>query len=386
MMTLTMSNFNLDTDESVLKFCKSVLTKRFPNDPLKQEIYESDSDKINFACPYCGDSARDPNKKRGNLYLKTQTYKCYNDGCMVWVRLDKFVAYFAEKYNLTVPSIAPKRVEFKPEVSVKKKGFLIEFLINREVGRSLLLLKDIVSRFSLVPCSEAEPESPIGRFVEKRKINRLPIFEKCCYYDSRQDKVYIFNLDIRSGRVLGFAIRKIDDSAPGPKYNIKGYSELKRNGLARELLDEFIAEVDQINNYFNILNVDFSKPIIIVEGQIDSMFLSNSIATTGVTKSKALMENLISKEKALIFFDNDKAGREQSIAFLTKGYRVFLWGTVLQDLKNKYPSSSKEIKSIKDVNDLFRFLILRDPALSFSKFNDFVNQYFSVSAFDILSV
>jgi hypothetical protein len=384
-MTLTMNNqLDLKTDYSLQQFCKAVLKRRFPNELTKQEIYESDGDKINIACPYCGDSASDSHKKRGNLYLKTHTYKCYNDGCMVWVPLAKFISHFSTKYNLTLPGLEKKRVEFKPETTLKKRGFLIELLINREIGQKLLMFDDLVERFSLLPCSEADPESPVGRFVKKRKIDSLPVFESSCYYDSRQDKVYLFNLDLKSGRMLGFALRKLDDSMPGPKYNIKNYSELKKNGLVRDLEDSLIQEIDSLNNYFNVLNVDFSRPIIITEGQIDSMFLDNSIATTGVTKSKALLGNLVTKKNSRILFDNDKAGKQQSIELLKQGYQVFLWTKLISDLKKKYPQSARLLLDVKDINDLYLFLSIRDSSLTFVSFNSMLAQYFSDSAFDLI--
>lgn len=378
--------FKLDATYTVEQFIHDLLKKRFAGDPLRQEINDTDSDKLNFACPYCGDSATDPNKKRGHLYLSTQTYKCYNDGCATWVPLEKFVNRFALKYALPIPGVEKKRIEFKPTASANKRGFLIEFLINREVGAKLLSFSEIVSRFSLKPCASAPADSPIGRFVEKRKINRLPVFEQSCYYDSREDKVYIFNLDTRSGRVLGFALRRVDDAWTGPKYDIKNYAEFKKNGLVPDLEEDFIQQVNQLNNYFNILNVDFTRKITITEGQIDAMFIDNCIATTGVTKSKHLLASLVTKENCRIFFDNDAAGKGQSIDLLMKGYTVFLWTKVLGDLYKKCPTRRKEVKKIKDVNDLFRFMLSCDAALSFANFNGFIDQYFSNSAFDLIFV
>ena len=384
-MTLTMTNqLDISANYTLPEFCRAVLKRRFPNDANRQEIYESDLDKINIACPYCGDSATDSHKKRGNIYVKTQTYKCYNDGCMVWVPLEKFISYFSLKYNLTVPSLDKKKVEFTPKTSIKKRGFLIEILINREIGEKLLKFDDLVARFSLTPCSKAEEDSPVGRFVSKRKIDRLPVFESSCYYDSRQDKVYLFNLDLKSGRVLGFALRKIDDSMPGPKYNIKSYSELKQNGLVKGMEDDLVQEIDSLNNYFNVLNVDFSRPIIITEGQIDSMFLDNSIATTGVTKSKAFLGNLVTKKNSLILFDSDKAGKDQTMELLRQGYKVFLWSKLLGDLKKKYPTKGRELSKVKDINDLFIFLIALQPDLNFKKFNQLVQEYFSDSPLDLI--
>jgi len=379
--------FKLDVSYTVVKFVEDVLKKRFPGEHLRQKINDTDEDKLNFACPYCGDSLTDPNKKRGHLYLSTQTYKCYNDGCSTWVPLEKFISKFALKYTLGVPGVEKKKVEYKPATSIKKKGFLIEFLINREVGKHLLVFSEVVDRFSLIPCKDAEADSPIGIFIEKRKINKLPVFEQSCYYDSRQDKVYIFNLDIKSGKVIGFALRRINDDYPGPKYDIKNYTEFKKNGLVPDLDEDFITQVNSLNNYFNILNINFTQKITITEGQIDSMFVRNCIATTGVTKSKQLLASLVTKEKSRIFFDNDKAGKEASIELLMKGYSVFLWNLLITDLRKTYPALTKEITTkVKDVNDLFRFMLNQQPALTFDEFNETLDKYFSDSAFDLLLV
>lgn len=378
--------FNLKVDYSLLDFCKELLKKRFPQSQIKQEINDEDPDKLNFACPYCGDSAKDANKKRGNLYLTTNNYKCYNDGCSVLVPLEKFVSHFAIKYQLSIPTIGKKKIEFNPNVSKKKKGFLIEFLINKEVGSKLLKFSDIVSRFSLMPCAEAKPGSPIHDFVTRRKINHLPIFEKTCYYDSREDKIYLFNLDLRSDRIIGFAIRHIDDSWEGPKYNIKNYAELKKNGLVRDLDEDFIIEVNTLNNYFNILNINFSKEVTVTEGQIDSMFIENCIATTGVTKSKQILETLLSKNNTRIFFDNDSAGIKASLELIKKGFKVFLWVSALGELRKNYPTEGKTISKIKDVNDLYKFMSDRDNSLTFDSFNEFISKHFSNSAFDMILI
>ena len=373
------------TNQTIPDFCQEVLRKRFPSELGKQTIIYSDN-KLNFACPYCGDSEKTQHKKRGHLYLETGTYKCYNDGCAVWIPVEKFISNFSQKYKIPLPNFNKAKLEFKPQTSNKRRGFLIEFLINNEVGEKLLDINILKSRFGLIPCSTADPLSPIGKFIELRKINKLPIFEHSCYYDHKQDKIFIFNLDIKSGKILGFAMRRIDDQYIGPKYNIKNYSEFKKTGLIKNLDSEFISEIESLNNYFNILNIDFSKLITVTEGQIDSFFIKNCIATTGVTKSKALLNTLITKKNSRILFDNDKAGKTQSIELIKNGYSVFLWNSTINFLKLKYPSDLRKIKSIKDINDLYRFLLEMDNTMDFDKFNKFIDTFFSSSAFDLISI
>ena len=206
-------------------FVKDLLKNRFPRQILKQKVYDTDPDKLNFACPYCGDSEKDHTKKRGNLYLSTNAYKCFNDGCLTWVPLHVFISKYSSEYSLCIPNI--DMLAKIPSINFgKNRGSIIEAIVNPKVRNSLLDFSYISNRFSLIPCKDADPNGKIGEYVRARDLVGLPSFDKSCFYDSREDKIYIFNLDLISGKVLGLAIRKIDSNSYGPKYNIKNYSDL----------------------------------------------------------------------------------------------------------------------------------------------------------------
>lgn len=372
------------TGYSISTFIQDLLKKRFPDNRLKQMIYDA-GDKLNFACPYCGDSAHDSKKKRGNLYPDKGFYKCYNDGCGVKVDLPKFISKFSLKYSLGVPDLKSSDVKWVATTTKKKRGSLIELLINKNATDHLLRIDYLAERFSLIPCEEADPNSKVGQFIKNRELVNLHSFNECSYFDIADDKIYLFNLDHRSGKVLGFAVRRLENEF-GPKYLIKNYSELKKSGLVKNIEDDLLSDIDTVNNYFNVLNVNFSKPIIVTEGQIDSMFLDNSIATTGISKSKLLLDNLLSKSNTLILFDSDSAGKSQSVSLIKDGYRVFLWNRVFKDLCVKYGVTSQKAKSIKDINDLFIFMRKYESDLTIVNFNTFILQYFSDSHFDLLWV
>ncbi len=374
-------DFNINY--SLSDFCKDVLVRRFPGEPSRQVINENGTDKLNFCCPFCGDSKTDPNKRRGNLYLNTETYKCYNDGCEVHLPLDKFVARLALKYGVSVPTVA-RRAEFKHEISNKKRGFILEFLLTHQSKSKLLSLSQTVERFRLYRCSDAQFGSRIEQYVTSRMLHQLPMFERTCYYDSLQNKIYIFNVDLKSDRIIGFALRYLVTQPNGLKYNIKNYSELVKTGLVKDMSEDFIEKINSLNNYFNVLNLDFSKDITVTEGQFDSFFIENCTATTGVTKSKRMLDDLTQKEKTRILFDNDSAGITHSMEFLKKGYRVFMWAGVITHLKKTYPALIKEIKNIKDINDLYIFMKRQDSTLDYSSFNKFIDFYFTSSHFDML--
>jgi hypothetical protein len=377
--------FDLLTGYNIERFIKDLLKKRFPEDRLKQMVYES-GEKLNFACPYCGDSKTDSKKKRGNLYPERGFYKCYNDGCGVKADLPKFIAKFSLKYSLGIPDVKSSEVKWVPQTSKKKRGSLIELLINKNASDHLLKIEEVAHRFSLTPCSEIDPDTELGLFISGRSLDNLPAFNRCSYFDSREDKIYLFNLDQRSGKILGFAIRRIGEDTFGPKYLIKNYSELKKNGLIKNISDDILSDIDNVNNYFNVLNVDFSKPIMVTEGQIDAMFLNNAIATTGISKSKLLLENLLTKSNTLILFDSDSAGKTQSIDLIKKGYRVFLWNQVMSDLRKRFSADYRIVRLIKDVNDLYTFMKKQDTSLTLESFNEYVLSNFSESPLDLLYV
>lgn len=378
-------NLTNNTTYSVTQFIQDLLKVRFAGNRLKQEILES-GDKLNFACPYCGDSAHDSKKKRGNYWPTRDRYRCYNDGCGASVTTEKFIAKWALKYGLDVPN----REVTAPTVTIappdrKRRGSLIELLISGNASKYLLSMDYLATRFSLIPVYDAPLTTRVGQFISTRNLNHISTFNNSCWYDANDDKIYIFNLDLRSGKVLGFAIRRVDDWS-SPKYLIKTYSELVKTGLVKSVPEDIITDIDSLNNYFNIMNIQFNRPIVVTEGQFDSMFIDNALATTGVSKSKLLLDNLLTKSNTRILFDSDFAGKSQSLDLLDQGYFVFLWNLLFYDLSKKYKVSRSSLAKIKDPNDLFNFIKSREPEITLAQFNSLIAPYYSNSQFDILWV
>jgi len=76
-----------------------ILNREFQGNPGKQIVYKS-GNRLNFSCPYCGDS-HDAKKKRGNFYLDTLSYKCYNGGCGIFKDSVTFLKDFGLYNKLT---------------------------------------------------------------------------------------------------------------------------------------------------------------------------------------------------------------------------------------------------------------------------------------------
>ena len=371
---------------SIKDFIKEVLNSAFPNDKIKRQINE-DGDKLNIACPYCGDSDKKKSKKRGNIYLSTNTFKCFNDGCMKYAPLTKFISHYCQKFNLSPPDDFLNG-KIKETIISNKKTSLLKFLLNSELSEKLITLDYFVNRFSL---SKIENFNSTGKAVEyiknKRFLENNPVLMECCYQDENKEKIFIFNKDNVSNKILGFSVRQATDEYYGPKYRIYSYTEIIKEGLAdcKFSLDE-IRQIDLLNNYFNILNLNHKKQITILEGQFDSMLIENSMASTGVGKLKDVLLMLSGAKDIKILLDNDKAGRKESLSLLQKGHHVFMWSNVISDLRKKYKDKNKEIKKINDVNDLYKFIKSCSSDLTLLEFNNYINKYFSNSIFDVLSI
>jgi predicted RNA-binding Zn-ribbon protein involved in translation (DUF1610 family) len=75
----------------VVAFVKLLLEKRFPDTPDKQKIDKGADHKLNFACPICGDSQKDPRKTRGYVYMRKGALKFFCHNCNASMGLPWFI-------------------------------------------------------------------------------------------------------------------------------------------------------------------------------------------------------------------------------------------------------------------------------------------------------
>jgi hypothetical protein len=365
----------------VVAFVKLLLEKRFPDTPDKQKIDKGADHKLNFACPICGDSQKKVSKKRGNLYLDTKHYKCFNDGCMAYMSLTEFVAKMSRQFSILMPTFILE--EDSKTVDIKRSDNQLARFLTSDTSK-LIRITDIVNRFSLRRLDQLEDDSASVQFIKRRNLDRIRDYGDFLYTDNSNSRIYIFNFDRRSGKVLGLATRSLIENVDR-KYIIKSYTELSHLFVQKNIAKDLIDDANFLNNYFNILNVDFTKPILLSEGQFDSMLINNCIATSGVTKARSILANLGVKSGVRIIFDRDKAGKGQMMTLIKQGYSVFLWNKALQEIKHRYPDHQDliELQQVKDINDLFSFLVKRDDSVSIESFSKFANQHFSDSVYDL---
>lgn len=367
--------------EELVYFVETLLRKRFHDNFNKQQLDDSNDRKLNFACPICGDSHKKSSKKRGNIYLDSNAYKCFNDGCMAYMPLSEFVSKMSVEHGIMLPTFVLE-VEYKPVQTKRTNNPLLRFLTSDTI--ELITISEVINRFGLRRLDMTESNPIATEYIRHRNLHLIEDYGDFLYADSSDTKVLIFNFDRRSGKVLGLSIRDLNPMTER-KYMIKSYTDLAQIFNQREIDKDLVDDANYLNNYFNILNVDFTKPICITEGQFDSLFVRNCIATTGVSKARSILPSLGAKSKIRILFDRDAAGKGEMINLIKSGYSILLWSKIMNDLKKMCDGTSEliKLKELKDINDLFNFLKKKDPNLTVVGFNDILDSYFSDSVYDL---
>lgn len=345
-------------DKNYIKdITQKILNKEFSN-THKRRIVEY-NDRFNVACPYCGDSHRNMNAKRGNIYLNRLFYICFN--CDKKTTFDKMCKDFNEQID---PDKKLEMIQHLDSVMTYSdyEGDFIDAKFDELIDLSEL---ERVFNSNLTPISDFEPIKVNGG-VYKYLIGRgIPpeyhsnIYQAKYWKNEDESEWIIAMLNRRANKVLGMQIRNLK-SGKRRMFKIYNYENLLEwinigKDVEVELDINKIVIYNKLSYYFNILNVDFEKTITVFEGYLDSLFFPNSIGLVGVNTDNRFLE---SNELDLrYFFDNDEAGFKKSEEKLKDGYPVFLWRKLFENIVSKKNTGDPfkllhRISKVKDINKL----------------------------------
>jgi hypothetical protein len=367
-----------DLDKDYIKSLVQKILNKEHAEPQKKIIKEF-SDRFNFACPICGDSHKNVNAKRGNLYFNTMHYVCFNEKCgRSFLKLLK---------------------TFNVELDLQKKMDIYNYIDNNVhwdkkddsfVAQRLDKLIDIDNLTEILnnnPSSQFSNFGPIktnSAAYQYLKFDRLienfeNIYEAEYSVTSKWKEKVIVILNKSGKKVLGLQIRNLKT---GDKRWFKTFNFEKLHNMVHpeDPLDELEAlSYNKISNFYNILNVDWDKPVTIFEGYLDSIFFPNSIGAIGLNSINE-MKFLMSDDLDIkFFFDQDEVGIKKSILMLNKGHKVFLWQKLNTELlKNKVDKfqAEKYLLTIKDLNKLVQEMKNTNPYDKLKLFNYFSNDIF----------
>jgi hypothetical protein len=359
---------------------QSILDKEFKSSQ-KRNILDF-NDRFNFACPVCGDSARNLNAKRCNLYINNLRIICFN------CSFKSGFEFFTRKFNQTINPDKKLEIINHLDNIVSYKDY--EDNITETSLDHLLNLSDVKEIFTsgdyaITDFKPVEKNSTVYNYLIGRSISpnyHNNIWEAKYWYNSDRWEPIICFLNRRSEKILGVQIRNLKDGKRR-MFKIFNYETLYKwiHGV------EEVTEIDlnqlvmynKISYYFNILNVDFTSTITIFEGYLDSLFYPNSIGLIGVNTDSKFLEN--NNLDIQFFYDNDQSGFQSSEEKINSGFRVFLWKKLFEDIvikkKNEDPFKlMHRISKIKDLNKLSE--LVNDP---YRKLN--LDKFFSRDKLDI---
>ncbi len=306
-------------------------------------------DVFNFSCPLCGDSKKNSRKARGYIFKSKNTntflYKCYN--CNESTTFSNFLKkldpqYYSEYINSTNSLFAnfsknditvskpqePEKPDFdhcKSLITIDKFGTFfkkVENLPLSHYARTYLENRKI-------PTQKINTEFYFTEDFRKSIIDVLSAAGQSteAYKSLRpNDPRVIIPFVDENGIVLGFQGRTLN-----PENKVR-YITIKIDPDA--------------NKIYGLHGLDKSaEKIYVLEGPIDSMFVTNSVAVMDANLSK--VEKLlpdIPKEKLILVFDNEPRSTNivQSMnAAIQKGFSVVM-----------LPEDKME--NCKDINDLIK--------------------------------
>lgn len=356
METKEVSSISVDRVKSIVH---RALEKFFGSDPNRLKIYQGGS-RLNFCCPYCGDSS-DPKKKRGNLYTDTLTYKCYNGGCGIFKPLNSFVRDFDLTETLTADEISEIAEISRSSVTRKKVRNSIDYFFAQNYKDILVSREYLKSRLGLKEVK--------GTFAEKWLVERNHIPDQKFLWDPNRRTLYLLNLSGDETLILGLQIRPIVK-----KSNSKYYT-YKLSGIYKNLLKETspekilrAEEVDPISSVFGFSTVDLDSMITTFEGPLDAWLCPNAIALCSINNPFPFE---VSNKRW--FLDSDEVGRDKAREFIQRGEEVFLWSKFLRE--NNFPDRDKW-----DLNDIVNYVRKKETKIKR------LDNYFSSEKWDIIDI
>lgn len=298
--------------------------------------YSSGKGYYNFRCNICGDSKKNKHKRRGYLIKKKDKpwyFFCHN-GCGGMIALKWLKEYFPLNYR-----------EYVKEILSNKKEALIKPTIVKHINNDTSEKEDI--KF-FIPILKGKGEL-FEKTIEYCKTRLIP--------ESVWSKFFIaIDGKYKNRMIIPFFDNK------GKIYYWQGRT------LKNWMLPKYLSRLgDQFNNIYNYYNVDKSKEVIILEGSIDSEFVTNSIALTGL---KIYDEKINIFNKRYYLLDDDEDGKKKCIKLLEKCEYVFNWNKFRKDYN--LPTRDKW-----DINEVVLYL-KRIDKFTFEE----LKQYFTNSIYD----
>ena len=273
---------------------------------------------FNFRCPYCGDSQKNKNRARGYFYRHKGSfiYKCHN--CGVGRTLSNFLKdqdpdlygeYVLEAYREGNTGKGTKIP--LPDLKFEKPSFKKDMFSNLE-------------KISDLNTTHPARKMLANRQLPSTSFRELYFCPKFKEWTNQQKKTFT---DTRFDESRIIIPLKDKDGVFGYQGRALGPSSLR---YITVMLDEDKPKIYGLNK------VNENKPIYIIEGPFDSLFVENSVAMCG----SDLDPRSFGWSNYIYVYDNEPRNREivnRISKTIDRGDKVIIWPTSIEH---------------KDINDM----------------------------------
>jgi len=269
----------------------------------------------NFRCPYCGDSQKHKNKARGYIYQNKADYnfKCHNCGMtrsFTYFLKDRdqplYDEYIMERYKegLTGKGTVTPEPKFTfPQPKFRKKDICDELTKISELNTTHRAKKYLINRgINEDTLSKLYYCPNFKEWTNKHKKT----FENTKHDDQR----IIIPLRYPDGQLFGYQGRSLDPTSKMRYITV--------------MLDEDAPKL------YGLEKINTKKPIYILEGPFDSLFVENSVAMCG----SDVDIRSFGWSNYIWVFDNEPRNREivsRIERCINRGDKVVIWPSHIQE-------------------------------------------------------
>ena len=298
----------------------------------KLEGFRKKGDNLwNFRCPFCGDSEKNTNKKRGYIFRKDANFVFFCHNCGISKKFDKFL------YELDTDLYNEYRKESSFKIFKKDEN---EKLFQKKRSLPFLETKNFLKNVT-----ELVDDHPCLGYIESRLIPRDK-WKKLYWTDNFKSiikNMFGDKYDVNSFPDSGLVFTIVGMDLP--KYPCIGY-QIRSIDTNIPKARRFITCID--SDHISVFGHENKEPEFIVEGPIDSLFLDNCIATISSSLWRAKLSNAI--------YINDCEPRNPQICKQIKkcidlGYKVTLlpepyYDLDINDIIKKFGYSKQELTEL----------------------------------------
>ena len=269
----------------------------------------------NFRCPYCGDSQKHKNKARGYIYQNKADYnfKCHNCGMtrsFTYFLKDRdqplYDEYIMERYKegLTGKGTVTPEPKFTfPQPKFRKKDICDELTKISELNTTHRAKKYLINR--------GINEDTLSKLYYCPNFKEWTNKHKKTFDNTKHDdQRIIIPLRHSDGQLFGYQGRSLDPTSKMRYITV--------------MLDEDAPKL------YGLEKINTQKPIYILEGPFDSLFVENSIAMCG----SDIDIRSFGWSNYIWVFDNEPRNREivsRIERCINRGDKVVIWPSHIQE-------------------------------------------------------